>query len=342
MDPAGGCERRVEAAPPRAGAAGARRARRAATRRSTRARTPCRRRCSRPRGSGRATGIPDHPQAWLVAVAVAPARRRGAQRRRLGAGARTWRGAVALADERTQAPARRAARASTTTRSRCCCSAAIPRSRPPSQIALTLRAVGGLTTAEIASAFLVPEATMAQRISRAKAAIRGAGPRSRPPPADELPERLRAADARPLPRLQRGLHRLVRARAAARRPRRRGDPPHPASLRRLAPARRRGRRPARAHAAHRRAARRAHGRGRRARPARRAGPVRCGIATLIAEGVALVERGARERPAGPVPAAGGDRRGARGGARRGGRPTGRRSSRSTGCWSGSRRARRSR
>jgi RNA polymerase sigma factor (sigma-70 family) len=45
----------------------------------------------------------------------------------------------------------------------------------PSQIALTLRAVGGLTTAEIASAFLVPEATMAQRISRAKARIRATG-----------------------------------------------------------------------------------------------------------------------------------------------------------------------
>jgi RNA polymerase sigma factor (sigma-70 family) len=44
----------------------------------------------------------------------------------------------------------------------------------PSQIALTLRAVGGLTTAEIASAFLVPEATMAQRISRAKATLRNA------------------------------------------------------------------------------------------------------------------------------------------------------------------------
>jgi RNA polymerase sigma factor (sigma-70 family) len=46
---------------------------------------------------------------------------------------------------------------------------------PPSAIALTLRAVGGLTTAEIANAFLVPEATMAQRISRAKAGIRASG-----------------------------------------------------------------------------------------------------------------------------------------------------------------------
>jgi predicted RNA polymerase sigma factor len=53
-----------------------------------------------------------------------------------------------------------------------CCHPALTR---PSAIALTLRAVGGLTTAEIASAFLVPEATMAQRISRAKQAIRSSG-----------------------------------------------------------------------------------------------------------------------------------------------------------------------
>ncbi|WP_026425577.1 RNA polymerase sigma factor [Actinokineospora inagensis] len=53
---------------------------------------------------------------------------------------------------------------------------------PPSQVALTLRAVGGLTTAEIAAAFLVPEATMAQRISRAKARLRGASfPRTADP-----------------------------------------------------------------------------------------------------------------------------------------------------------------
>lgn len=44
-----------------------------------------------------------------------------------------------------------------------------PELSPPSQLALTLRAVGGLTTKEIAAAFLVPEATMAKRISRAKA-----------------------------------------------------------------------------------------------------------------------------------------------------------------------------
>jgi RNA polymerase sigma factor (sigma-70 family) len=53
-----------------------------------------------------------------------------------------------------------------------CCHPALT---PPSAIALTLRAVGGLTTGEIASAFLVPEATMAQRISRAKQTIRSSG-----------------------------------------------------------------------------------------------------------------------------------------------------------------------
>ena len=61
----------------------------------------------------------------------------------------------------------------------------------PSQLALTLRVVGGLTTAEIASAFLVPEATMAQRISRAKQSIKSAGLRFDLPPEPERAERLR-------------------------------------------------------------------------------------------------------------------------------------------------------
>ena len=60
-----------------------------------------------------------------------------------------------------------------------CCHPALS---PPSQLALTLRAVGGLTTTEIAAAFLVPEATMAQRISRATQRIRSAGARFEFPP----------------------------------------------------------------------------------------------------------------------------------------------------------------
>jgi predicted RNA polymerase sigma factor len=62
----------------------------------------------------------------------------------------------------------------------------------PSAIALTLRAVGGLTTAEIASAFLVPEATMAQRISRAKQSVKASGVPFRLPTERERGERLAA------------------------------------------------------------------------------------------------------------------------------------------------------
>jgi RNA polymerase sigma factor (sigma-70 family) len=70
-----------------------------------------------------------------------------------------------------------------------CCHPALT---PPSAIALTLRAVGGLTTAEIANAFLVPEATMAQRISRAKQRIKTSGVPFRMPTDQERSERLGA------------------------------------------------------------------------------------------------------------------------------------------------------
>src|SRR4051812_16690498 len=68
-----------------------------------------------------------------------------------------------------------------------CCHPALT---PPSQVALTLRAVGGLSTAEIARAFLVPEATMAQRISRAKQRIKATGASFDLPPPAEQAERL--------------------------------------------------------------------------------------------------------------------------------------------------------
>ena len=67
-----------------------------------------------------------------------------------------------------------------------------PSLSPASAIALTLRAIGGLTTAEIAAAFLVPEPTMAQRISRAKQSIRSSGAAFGMPSGDEWPERLRS------------------------------------------------------------------------------------------------------------------------------------------------------
>jgi RNA polymerase sigma factor (sigma-70 family) len=70
-----------------------------------------------------------------------------------------------------------------------CCHPALT---PPSAIALTLRAVGGLTTAEIANAFLVPEATMAQRISRAKQSIKASKVPFSMPTDEERAERLSA------------------------------------------------------------------------------------------------------------------------------------------------------
>ncbi len=123
--------------------------------------------------------VPDNPRGWLVAVA---------SRR--------------LIDQMRSDHARRGRESATATEAApevpdtddtlvllfLCCH---PTLTPASQTALTLRAVGGLTTAEIARAFLVPEATMAARISRAKQRIRAAGSSFSLPDGADREERLR-------------------------------------------------------------------------------------------------------------------------------------------------------
>ena len=107
---------------------------------------------------------PRDPRAWLAAVA----RRRLVDARRSEA-ARRRREEQALAEPAPE-PGAEPPGDDTLFLLFCCCH---PDLSPASQVALTLRAVGGLTTREIADAFYVPEATMAQRVSRAKRALRG-------------------------------------------------------------------------------------------------------------------------------------------------------------------------
>ena len=155
----------------------------AATASSTRARTRCRRRCSPPRSAGRTDGLPANPQGWLITAAnrrlVDVWRNESARRRRELADA-------ALAPPE---PAPVPGQDDTLTLLVLCCH---PSLAPPSQVALTLRAVGGLTTAEIARGLLVPEATVAQRISRAKARIKASGAQFGEPSDAERAERLPA------------------------------------------------------------------------------------------------------------------------------------------------------
>jgi RNA polymerase sigma factor (sigma-70 family) len=137
------------------------------------------------------SGVPDNPRGWLITVAT----RRLTDILRSDSARRRREGEVVLAtpsavlDGPGEDDGGSSAHDDTLTLLFLCCHPALS---PSSQVALTLRAVGGLTTAEIARAFLVPEATMAQRISRAKLQIREAGARFRPPAAAEREQRLRA------------------------------------------------------------------------------------------------------------------------------------------------------
>jgi predicted RNA polymerase sigma factor len=130
-----------------------------------------------------AEGVPENPRGWLATVA---ARRRIELLRADTARARREQAAAAL-EPPDPAPAPGAD--DTLALLMLCCHPSLSR---PSQVALTLRAVGGLRTAEIGRAFLVPESTIGQRISRAKARIKAEGARFRDPPPEDRPERLAA------------------------------------------------------------------------------------------------------------------------------------------------------
>ena len=126
-------------------------------------------------------GVPDNPRGWLIQAAhrklIDQARGEVARRRREEAAARR------------EVPSAVSERDDTLTVLFLCCHPALT---PASSIALTLRAVGGLTTAEVATAFGVPEATMAQRISRAKQRIKASGQPFRLPPDGERAEAVRS------------------------------------------------------------------------------------------------------------------------------------------------------
>jgi RNA polymerase sigma factor (sigma-70 family) len=135
-------------------------------------------------------GVPDNPRGWLIHVAA----RRMTDHLRIELARRRREALVVMqvpADQQV-APAAdsdRIEREDTLILLFMCCHASLAR---PSAIALTLRAIGGLTTAEIANAFLVPEATMAQRISRAKQRIKTSGVPFRMPTNRDRAERLSA------------------------------------------------------------------------------------------------------------------------------------------------------
>jgi predicted RNA polymerase sigma factor len=130
-------------------------------------------------------GVPVNPKGWMITVAS----RRWTEQRR-SESARYRREATVASTQLREAALPGSAADDTLTLLFLCCHPSL--TTLPSQVTLTLRAVGGLNTAEIARALLLPKATVGQRISRAKQRIKVSGARFVMPSEVELPERLGA------------------------------------------------------------------------------------------------------------------------------------------------------